>query len=91
MDYIEQDEILRDPRAASLAYVTLNNAGKGFDPEPDLEGWTLLRSAESTDDVSVYEVTDDEGDRWIVLVGTDGSGREPWAVRVGDTGVAVPE
>jgi hypothetical protein len=86
---ITQTSILRSRRAAGHAYSILNNRGEGFDPTGEDSAWTLCRTAESTDDVSVYFHTDDDGDQWVILVGTDRSGSDEscWAVRVGDVGV----
>lgn len=90
-DCIETHEIRRDRNARLLAYNALNNAGQGFDPSDDLGGWRLLHEARTTDDVSVYEEIDTDGDVWLVLVGTDGTGSDDsrWAVRVGETGVEI--
>jgi hypothetical protein len=93
MTNIDQGDIIRDfsGHKARRAFATLNNAGEGFDPSHDIDGWEVEREAATTDDVAVYSYTDDEGDRWLVLVGTDGTGSDDsrWAVRVGDAGVDV--
>lgn len=70
---------------SATKYDELNNAGQGFDPSAEIGGWTLLRAAETTDDVSEY--VDEDGQ--LVLVGTDGSGDEDsrWAVRVEHEGL----
>lgn len=31
-----------------------NHAGDGFDPSDDIDDWTLVTPAETTDDVAVY-------------------------------------
>lgn len=88
MTLITTDSILRSADDARLAFSILNNAGCGFDPSDEpVATWRRVRGAATTDDVSVYTDTDGAGDEWVYLVGTDGSGREPWAVRVGAVGV----
>jgi len=86
---IDQDDCIRSPLRAAAAHSLLNNRGEGFDPTGDIDGWELVYEARTTDEVSVYRHTDDEGDFWVYLVGTDGSGSDDsrWATRVGDVGV----
>jgi hypothetical protein len=86
---ISQDDILRSRSDARYAFSVLNDQGEGFDPTGEDSAWTLRRDAETTDDVSVYTHTDDDGDLWVILVGTDQSGSDDsrWAVRVGAVGV----
>ena len=66
-------------RALSAEFSARNNAGEGFDPSGEIDGWALVFGAATTDDVAVYRDGDD-----AVLVGTDGSGDEDsrWAVRI---------
>ena len=93
---ISLTEILSSTRAgrsaAALAFSELNDAGKGYDPTGDDLG-ELVRDAETTSDVAVWRWTDESGDEWLILVGTDGSGSDDsrWAVRVGDTGVTLSD
>lgn len=91
MAVILPSQIVRNARLAQQAFTVLNNAAEGFDPTFEIDAWALVRRAETTDDVSVYTTTDDQGDEWVILVGTDGMGSDDsrWAVRVGDTGVEV--
>ena len=92
MDTIEISDLTRlDSLARRTAFTVLNNAGKGFDPEPEIDAWTLVRLTDNTDDVSVYRYTDEDGDTWHVLVGTDGTGSDDsrWAVRIGEAGLDV--
>lgn len=73
-----------------LAYGTENNQGHGFDPaELDEYELTPIREPHSTSDVAAYTYTDELGDLWLVLVGTDASGSDEsrWAVKIGDVGV----
>lgn len=65
-------------RDLNRAYSAANDAGQGFAPL-EINSWRLVREAETTSDVDVYE--DEDG--LIVLVGTDGTGsvESYWAVR----------
>lgn len=89
MHYIEQSDIIRSAASAHAAYAALNNAGEGYDPTGD--DLVTVSEADTTDGVSIYRWTDDDGDQWLVLVGTDGRGSEDsrWAVRVPECGVRV--
>ena len=89
--YIEQEDILRNAGMAQMAYSALNNAGQGFAPMTGQ--MTLVRPASTTDGLAIYRLTDEDGDQWLVLVGTDASGSEDseWAVRVPELGVHVTD
>jgi hypothetical protein len=89
---ISQDDILRSRTLAVRAFDIENNAGRGFDPASEIDDWTLVRSASSTDDVSVYSDRFG-GDVWVFCVGTDGTGSDDsrWAVQVGAVGVTWEE
>lgn len=94
VDHIRQAELLSGAEQTRrsvqrLAFRTLNDRGQGFDPTGIDSLWDLREHAATTDDVAVYRAQDAEGDEWVILVGTDGTGSEDsrWAVRVSAAGL----
>lgn len=59
---------------ADETFRRLNNAGYGFDPSDEMDGWTLIYRAQHNSEVSIYRDNEE-----AVLIG-DANG--PWAVRV---------